>query len=60
MQELQSDDFYIPAFLLKLPKESATDWSNKKGLTRYENSNEDFLKDIQGWTEYLPLDECVE
>jgi hypothetical protein len=60
MQELQSDDFYLPAFLLKLPKEPAADWKDKKRVPFYENSNEDFLKDIQGWTEYLPLDECAE
>jgi len=60
MQELQSDDFYIPAFLLKLPKEPVTNRSNRSSFICCESSNEDFLKDIQGWTEYLPLDDCVE
>jgi len=45
---------------LKLSKEPATDWSDKKRFALSENSNDDFLKVLQGWTEYLPLDECVE
>jgi hypothetical protein len=52
MQELQSDDFFIPAFLLKLLPQPKTDWS--------EAQSEDFLKGIQGWSEYFPVDECVE
>jgi hypothetical protein len=52
MQELQSDDFFIPAFLLKLlPQPEAN---------RREAQTEDFLKGVQGWTEYFPVDECVE
>ena len=51
MQELQSDDFFIPQFLLSvLPPETS----------RRETQIEDFLKGIQGWSEYLPVDECVE
>ena len=60
MQELQCEDYYIPAFLLKLPKEPVTDWSNQSRISFCENSNEDFLKGIQGWSEYFPIDECVE
>ena len=60
MHEHQSDDFFIPAFLLKLPQESGTDRREKLRFNWSEHSNEDFLKGLQGWTEYLPLDECVE
>jgi hypothetical protein len=52
MQELQSEDFFIPAFLLKLPLQPETD--------RRETQSEDFLKGIQGWAEYYSVDECVE
>ena len=52
MQEQQSDDFFIPPFLLKLLPQPDTDQS--------ETQTEDFLKGVQGWTEYFPLDECVE
>jgi hypothetical protein len=52
MQEQQSEDFFIPIFLLKLPPQSET--------VRRETPTEDFLKGIQGWAEYYPVDECVE
>lgn len=52
MQELQCDDFFVPAFLLALRPQTET--------VRREAPNEDFLKGIQGWTEYFPIDECVE
>lgn len=52
MQEQQSDDFFIPAFLLKLLPQSETG--------QREIQTEDFLKGVQGWTEYFPVDECVE
>jgi hypothetical protein len=52
MQEQQCDDFLIPAFLLKLLPQPETD--------RREPLTEDFLKGVQGWTEYFPVDECVE
>jgi hypothetical protein len=52
MQELQSDDLFIPAFLLKLMPLPEKD--------RREAQTEDFLKGVQAWVEYLPIDECVE
>jgi hypothetical protein len=52
MHEQQSDDLFIPAFLLKLLPQPKTD--------RREAQTDDFLKGIQGWTEYFPVDECVE
>lgn len=52
MQEQQSEDFFIPIFLLNLPPQSET--------VRRETPTEDFLKGIQGWAEYYPVDECVE
>jgi hypothetical protein len=52
MQEHQSDDFIIPAFLLKMLPQPVIDWS--------ETHTDDFLKGVQGWTEFYPVDECVE
>jgi hypothetical protein len=52
MQERQSDDYYIPAFLLKSLPQPKTD--------RRASQTEDFLKGVQGWTEYFLIDECVE
>jgi hypothetical protein len=52
MQEQQCEDLFIPAFLMKLPPQPAA--------VRRETQAEDFLKGIQGWTEYYPIDECVE
>lgn len=52
MQEQQSDDFFIPTFLLNLLPQPKTD--------RRETQTEDFLKGIQGWNEYYSVDECVE
>lgn len=52
MQELQSDDFFVPELLLKLPRKSETD--------RRKAQTEDFLKGVKGWTEYFLVDECVE
>jgi hypothetical protein len=52
MQEQQSDDFFTPAFLLLLLPQPEAD--------RREIQTEDFLKGVQGWTEYFPVDECVE
>lgn len=52
MQELQSDDLFIPQFLLSVrPQPDAS---------RRDTQVDDFLKDIQGWSEYFPIDECVE
>jgi hypothetical protein len=52
MHELQSDDLFIPDFLLKLLPQPKND--------RRETHTEDFLKSVQGWTEFFPVDECVE
>ena len=60
MLEHQSDDSFIPAFLLKLPHEPEINWREKLGISWCENTTEDFLKGIQGWTEYFPVDECAE
>jgi len=50
MNEQQSDDLYIPTFLLKLPPKAA---SNARG----SEDVEDFLKNVQGWSECIPPDE---
>jgi hypothetical protein len=60
MYEQQSDDFFIPTSLLKLPRESITSRHKGSGNIWCETQTEDFLKGIQGWTEYFPIDECVE
>jgi hypothetical protein len=60
MHKQQSDDFFIPAFLLKLPPEHKTRRHERPKLIWCETQTEDFLKGIQGWTECFPIDECVE
>ncbi len=50
MTEQQSDDFYIPAFLLALPPKAD---SNGRDTVEVE----DFLKNIEGWSECIPPDE---
>jgi len=52
MQEQQSNDFYIPAFLLKLLPQTE--------FVLKETPTEDFLNGIQAWAEHVPVDECVE
>lgn len=52
MQEHQSEDFFIPSFLLKLPLQTKAD--------QHETQTEDFLIGLQGWAECFPVDECVE
>ena len=53
MNELQCDDLFIPAFLLKVPPEAAT-------ARRGKDEVEDFLKNVEGWTEFIPPDEIDE
>ncbi len=53
MAEQQSDDFYIPAFLLKLPAKAGTSGLGTEDV-------EDFLKNAQGWSECIPPDEYDE
>jgi hypothetical protein len=50
MNEQQSDDLYIPTFYLTLPPKEG-----KNG--RATEEIEDFLKNVQGWSEYIPPDE---
>jgi hypothetical protein len=52
MQEQQSEDFYVPRFLLKLPPQPEINWR--------ETQTEDFLKGIEGWSEYFSVDDCDE
>jgi len=52
MQEQQCDDFFIPAFLLKMLPLSEP--------VRRETQTEDFLNGVQGWSGYLPADEYDE
>jgi len=52
MHELQSEDCYIPAFLLKLLPQTEK--------ARKETFTEDFLKGIQAWSDYDPVDECFD
>ena len=54
MNELQCDDLFIPAFLLKVPAKAATDRNGR------DDELEDFLKNIEGWTEYFHPDDCDE
>ena len=50
MSELQSDDFYIPEFILMLPPKAETDGHNIEEA-------DDFLKNIEGWSECYTTDE---
>jgi hypothetical protein len=50
MNELQCDDFMIPAFLLVLPP-------NKKDTNERAKSEEDFLENIKAWSECYPQDD---
>lgn len=53
MNEQQCDDLFIPAFLLKAPAKAATTRDSK-------DEAEDFLKNVEGWSEYIHLDEYDE
>jgi hypothetical protein len=60
MQGQQADDFFLPTFLLKLPSQPKNNRREKPEVNWNETQTEDFLKGIQGWSEYFPIDECVE
>ena len=53
MNEQQCDDLFVPALLLKLRPETATVRGGKDEV-------EDFLKNIEGWSEFIHPDECDE
>jgi hypothetical protein len=50
MTEQQSDDLYIPEFFLTLPPKAGTDGHGSDNI-------EEFLSNVQGWTEVIPPDE---
>jgi hypothetical protein len=49
MDELQSDDLYIPAFLLNLPSDFGLD---EQHLEHSEDHTENFMKNIENWSEF--------
>ena len=49
MNELQCDDFMIPAFLLALPPQKDASERTKK--------EEDFLENLEAWSECYPQDD---
>ena len=53
MSELQSDDFYVPSFLLSLPPKAESDGHN------LEQQVDDFLKNVEGWSECYPTDDWI-
>jgi hypothetical protein len=53
MSEQQSDDFFIPAFLLNLPPKAETNGRNTEEA-------EDFLRDVEDRTESYPPDDGAE
>jgi hypothetical protein len=57
MEELQSDDLYIPAFLLNSPPDSETDTHNSVEL---EDITKSFMKNIASWSECCLMDESLE
>ncbi len=52
MNELQSDDLYFPVYLLESTSNVQPDGRNFE--------EEDFLKNVKGWTEYHAIEECLE
>jgi hypothetical protein len=52
MNELQSDDFFIPQDFFKLQP--------KPELSATRTLVKDFWKNSSGWADIFPLDECVE
>jgi hypothetical protein len=50
MNEQQSDDLYIPTFYFALPPKEGGNGHGAEDV-------EDFLKNIQGWSECIPPDE---
>jgi hypothetical protein len=60
MQELQSEDFFVPVFLMNLPPDADAGAREKSGSHACDNAADDFLKGLQGWSEYFSLDECAE
>ena len=52
MNEQRCDDLNIPAFLLKHPPEPVSCSCDEK--------DDDFLKDVKGWSVNYPLEDCVE
>ena len=50
MTEQQNEDFYIPTFLLAFPPKANSNARNTEEV-------EDFLKNIEGWSECIPPDE---
>ena len=51
MSEQQSDDFFVPEFFLNLP--SAEDEAHARNAGAAEN----FLQDVESWTENYLLDD---
>jgi hypothetical protein len=49
MDELQSDDLYIPAFLLNLPSDCGLD---EQHLEHNEDQTKKFMKNIESWSEF--------
>jgi len=47
MTEQQSDDFYIPTFLIRLPPKADSHGRETENV-------EDFLKNVEGWSECVP------
>jgi hypothetical protein len=54
MDELQSDDLYIPEVLLNLP---ANDGSNEQKLEDKEDVLKSFMKSIESWSEFCLVEE---
>ena len=54
MDELQSDDYYVPDFLLNLPSNAGADEHNKEEA---EDVTKSFMKNIERWSEFSMVDE---
>ena len=56
MDELQSDDFYVPDFLLNLPSNAGSDVHN---LEETDDVTKSFMKNIESWSEFSLIEECL-
>jgi hypothetical protein len=56
MDELQSDDLYIPALLLNLPSNAGIVEQNLENAEAFMKS---FMKNVENWSECFLVDEYL-
>ncbi len=60
MDELQSDDLYVPEVLLNLLANTGTDEQNLEDLEDTEGVMNRFMKNVENWSEVCLVDERLE